>query len=91
MIANKIHCFPVIVNGIGEDVGGTVMTGKVIRPIRSVDPSQTEYQGLVEFSEEGWCHIMTTHLNSLFVESKIDSSPFNFQVDQKCRIIHLES
>uniref|UniRef100_A0A668V339 Cold shock domain-containing protein E1 n=1 Tax=Oreochromis aureus TaxID=47969 RepID=A0A668V339_OREAU len=41
------------VNGIGEDVGGTVMTGKVIRPIRSVDPSQTEYQGLVEFSEEG--------------------------------------
>lgn len=91
MIANKIHCFPVIVNGIGEDVGGTVMTGKVIRPIRSVDPSQTEYQGLVEFSEEGCCHIMTTHLNSLFVESKIDSSPFNFQADQKCRIIHLES
>ncbi|XP_061912928.1 cold shock domain-containing protein E1-like isoform X1 [Entelurus aequoreus] len=41
------------VNGIGEDVGTTVMTGKVIRPIRSVDPSQTEYQGLIEVTEEG--------------------------------------
>ncbi|XP_035501145.2 cold shock domain-containing protein E1 isoform X2 [Scophthalmus maximus] len=41
------------VNGIGEDVGGTVMVGKVIRPLRSVDPSQTEYQGLIEVAEEG--------------------------------------
>uniref|UniRef100_A0A672JC57 Cold shock domain containing E1 n=1 Tax=Salarias fasciatus TaxID=181472 RepID=A0A672JC57_SALFA len=41
------------VNGIGEDVSTTVLTGKVIRPIRSVDPSQTEYQGLIEVSEEG--------------------------------------
>uniref|UniRef100_A0A3Q3A9Q1 Cold shock domain-containing protein E1 n=1 Tax=Kryptolebias marmoratus TaxID=37003 RepID=A0A3Q3A9Q1_KRYMA len=35
------------------DVGATVMAGKVIRPIRSVDPSQTEYQGLIEVIEEG--------------------------------------
>ncbi|KAM9785455.1 cold shock domain-containing protein E1 isoform 3-T3 [Neosynchiropus ocellatus] len=41
------------VNGVGEDIGATVMTGKVIRPIRSVDPSQTEYQGLIEVNEEG--------------------------------------
>ncbi|XP_040922306.1 cold shock domain-containing protein E1 isoform X8 [Toxotes jaculatrix] len=41
------------VNGIGEDVGVTVMMGKVIRPLRSVDPSQTEYQGLIEVTEEG--------------------------------------
>uniref|UniRef100_A0A7N8XXK5 Cold shock domain containing E1 n=1 Tax=Mastacembelus armatus TaxID=205130 RepID=A0A7N8XXK5_9TELE len=41
------------VNGITEDVGATVMTGKVIRPLRSVDPSQTEYQGLIELTEEG--------------------------------------
>nr|XP_046253809.1 cold shock domain-containing protein E1 isoform X1 [Scatophagus argus] len=41
------------VSGIGEDVGATVMMGKVIRPLRSVDPSQTEYQGLIEITEEG--------------------------------------
>ncbi|XP_077371182.1 cold shock domain-containing protein E1 isoform X2 [Festucalex cinctus] len=41
------------VNGTGDDVGTTVMVGKVIRPIRSVDPSQTEYQGLIEVVEEG--------------------------------------
>uniref|UniRef100_A0A8D3D9B8 Cold shock domain-containing protein E1 n=1 Tax=Scophthalmus maximus TaxID=52904 RepID=A0A8D3D9B8_SCOMX len=46
------------VNGIGEDVGGTVMVGKVIRPLRSVDPSQTEYQGLIEVAEEGWYQVM---------------------------------
>ncbi|XP_060931323.1 cold shock domain-containing protein E1 isoform X5 [Limanda limanda] len=40
------------VNGIGEDVGANVMVGKVIRPLRSVDPSQTEYQGLIEITEE---------------------------------------
>lgn len=45
--------FPLTVNGIGEDVGATVMMGKVIRPLRSVDPSQTEYQGLIEVTEEG--------------------------------------
>ncbi|XP_075332167.1 cold shock domain-containing protein E1 isoform X9 [Odontesthes bonariensis] len=41
------------VNGAGDDIGASVMTGKVIRPIRSVDPSQTEYQGLIEVVEEG--------------------------------------
>ncbi|KAF7661334.1 hypothetical protein LDENG_00263760 [Lucifuga dentata] len=41
------------VNGIGEDVGATVMLGKVVRPLRSVDPSQTDYQGLIEVTEEG--------------------------------------
>lgn len=41
------------VNGIGEDVSTTVLLGKVTRPLRSVDPSQTEYQGLIEVTEEG--------------------------------------
>lgn len=45
-------------NGIGDDVGVTVMMGKVIRPLRSVDPSQTEYQGLIEITEEGRCRVM---------------------------------
>lgn len=40
-------------NGLGEDIGSTVFSGKVIRPLRSVDPSQTEYQGLIEVIEEG--------------------------------------
>lgn len=40
-------------NGVGQDVGETVMLGKVVRPLRSVDPSQTEYQGLIELLEEG--------------------------------------
>ena len=32
------------------------MLGKVVRPLRSVDPTQTEYQGLIEVAEEGgWC------------------------------------
>ncbi|KAF3696577.1 Cold shock domain-containing protein E1 N-ras upstream gene protein UNR [Channa argus] len=41
------------VNGIVEDGGAQVIMGKVIRPLRSVDPSQTEYQGLIEVTEEG--------------------------------------
>lgn len=45
-------------NGIGEDIGATVMMGKVIRPLRSVDPSQTEYQGLIEVTEEGRCLVI---------------------------------
>ncbi|XP_067384487.1 cold shock domain-containing protein E1 isoform X4 [Channa argus] len=40
------------VNGIVEDGGAQVIMGKVIRPLRSVDPSQTEYQGLIEVTEE---------------------------------------
>ncbi|XP_019907288.2 cold shock domain-containing protein E1 isoform X2 [Esox lucius] len=39
-------------NGVGQDVGEAVMLGKVLRPLRSVDPSQTEYQGLIELTEE---------------------------------------
>lgn len=42
-------------NALGEDIDATVMTGKVIRPLRSVDPSQSDYQGLIEAIEEGWC------------------------------------
>lgn len=41
------------VNSTGDDVGVTVMVGKVVRPLRSVDPSQSEYQGLIEIAEEG--------------------------------------
>lgn len=44
-------------NGTGDDVGVSVLAGKIIRPIRSVDPSQTEYQGLIEVTEEGPCHV----------------------------------
>lgn len=51
-------CFPLAVNGIVEDVAAAVLMGKVIRPLRSVDPSQTEYQGLIEVSEEGWCQVI---------------------------------
>lgn len=40
------------VNGVGEDVSNTVFLGKVVRPLRSVDPSQTDYQGLIEITEE---------------------------------------
>uniref|UniRef100_A0A3P8YFG1 CSD domain-containing protein n=1 Tax=Esox lucius TaxID=8010 RepID=A0A3P8YFG1_ESOLU len=37
---------------VTKDVGEAVMLGKVLRPLRSVDPSQTEYQGLIELTEE---------------------------------------
>ncbi|MGH0167572.1 UNVERIFIED_CONTAM: hypothetical protein FKN15_052703 [Acipenser sinensis] len=40
-------------NGAGDDVGVTVCLGKVVRPLRSVDPTQTEYQGVIEAIEEG--------------------------------------
>uniref|UniRef100_A0A8C7ITW7 Cold shock domain-containing protein E1 n=1 Tax=Oncorhynchus kisutch TaxID=8019 RepID=A0A8C7ITW7_ONCKI len=46
----KMAAGSVYANG---DVGEAVMLGKVVRPLRSVDPSQTEYQGLIEHSEEG--------------------------------------
>uniref|UniRef100_A0A673YJG6 Cold shock domain-containing protein E1 n=1 Tax=Salmo trutta TaxID=8032 RepID=A0A673YJG6_SALTR len=45
----KVAAGSVYANG---DVGEAVMLGKVVRPLRSVDPSQTEYQGLIEHSEE---------------------------------------
>ncbi|KAM4044935.1 cold shock domain-containing protein E1 isoform 2-T2 [Anomaloglossus baeobatrachus] len=40
------------VNGSNDDVNPTVYWGKVIRPLRSVDPTQTEYQGMIELLEE---------------------------------------
>ncbi|XP_078053813.1 cold shock domain-containing protein E1 isoform X12 [Mustelus asterias] len=41
------------VNGPSDEVFPTVYTGKVVRPLRSVDPQQAEYQGLIEITEEG--------------------------------------
>ncbi|XP_028652267.2 cold shock domain-containing protein E1 isoform X1 [Erpetoichthys calabaricus] len=41
------------VNGVEEDESIPVCLGKVVRPLRSVDPTQTEYQGLIEVIEEG--------------------------------------
>ncbi|EMP35998.1 Cold shock domain-containing protein E1 [Chelonia mydas] len=46
---NKTHA----VNGATEEADPTVYTGKVIRPLRSVDPTQTEYQGMIEVMEDG--------------------------------------
>lgn len=40
-------------NGITEEADPTIYSGKVIRPLRSVDPTQTEYQGMIEIVEEG--------------------------------------
>lgn len=40
-------------NGVEEDESNTMFLGKVIRPLRSVDPSQNDYQGLIEITEEG--------------------------------------
>ena len=44
-------CFAV--NGITEEADPTIYSGKVIRPLRSVDPTQTEYQGMIEIVDEG--------------------------------------
>uniref|UniRef100_A0A8C8LYX8 Cold shock domain-containing protein E1 n=1 Tax=Oncorhynchus tshawytscha TaxID=74940 RepID=A0A8C8LYX8_ONCTS len=51
MAAGSISILVISVYANG-DVGEAVMLGKVVRPLRSVDPSQTEYQGLIEHSEE---------------------------------------
>ncbi|XP_073523233.1 cold shock domain-containing protein E1 isoform X4 [Phyllobates terribilis] len=40
------------VNGSTDEVDPTVYWGKVVRPLRSVDPTQTEYQGMIELLEE---------------------------------------
>ncbi|KAM8975605.1 cold shock domain-containing protein E1 isoform 5-T5 [Pelodytes ibericus] len=41
------------VNGSNDDeVDPTMFWGKVVRPLRSVDPTQTEYQGMIELQEE---------------------------------------
>ncbi|KAG7226859.1 hypothetical protein INR49_022154, partial [Caranx melampygus] len=60
------------VNGIGEDVSVAVMMGKVIRPLRSVDPSQTEYQGLIEVSEEGGTKGQTYPFGIMGMANKAD-------------------
>ncbi|KAG8589588.1 hypothetical protein GDO81_006451 [Engystomops pustulosus] len=39
-------------NGSTDEVNPTVYWGKVVRPLRSVDPTQTEYQGMIELIEE---------------------------------------
>lgn len=41
------------VNGSSDEVNPSVYWGKVVRPLRSVDPTQTEYQGMIELLEEG--------------------------------------
>lgn len=87
-------------NGIGEDIGATVMMGKVIRPLRSVDPSQTEYQGLIEITEEGWCQAIMELVDLTFKVhcflGKIGMMStllalWLFQVEVKARITPLES
>lgn len=53
----RTSCSPIVclfsVNGITEEADPTVYSGKVIRPLRSVDPTQTEYQGMIEVMEDG--------------------------------------
>lgn len=53
MLNKKYTCFCFVVNGITEEADPTIYSGKVIRPLRSVDPTQTEYQGMIEIVEEG--------------------------------------
>uniref|UniRef100_A0A8C2DYK8 Cold shock domain-containing protein E1 n=1 Tax=Cyprinus carpio TaxID=7962 RepID=A0A8C2DYK8_CYPCA len=52
------------VNGVEEDESNTMFLGKVIRPLRSVDPSQNDYQGLIEITEEEYFIIMLETMNS---------------------------
>ncbi|XP_068125786.1 cold shock domain-containing protein E1 isoform X3 [Hyperolius riggenbachi] len=40
------------VNGSSDEIDPTVYWGRVVRPLRSVDPTQTEYQGMIELLEE---------------------------------------
>ncbi|KAM9319449.1 cold shock domain-containing protein E1 isoform 3-T3 [Gastrophryne carolinensis] len=40
------------VNGSKDEVNPTVYWGRVVRPLRCVDPTQTEYQGMIEVLEE---------------------------------------
>ncbi|MBZ3878482.1 Cold shock domain-containing protein E1 [Sciurus carolinensis] len=46
---NKTHS----VNGITEEADPTIYSGKVIRPLRGVDPTQIVYQGMIEIVDEG--------------------------------------
>lgn len=78
-----------LVNGIGEDVSVAVMMGKVIRPLRSVDPSQTEYQGLIEVSEEGGHCVVVWHFKcTAYPQIKVNHPPLSrlFQVALKARL-----
>ncbi|ELK30288.1 Cold shock domain-containing protein E1 [Myotis davidii] len=40
------------VNGITEEADPTMYSDKIINPLRSVDPTQTEYQEIIEIMEE---------------------------------------
>uniref|UniRef100_A0A8C2QHS5 Cold shock domain-containing protein E1 n=1 Tax=Cricetulus griseus TaxID=10029 RepID=A0A8C2QHS5_CRIGR len=46
---NKTHS----VNGSTEEANPTIYSGKVIHPLRGVDPTQIEYQRMIETVEEG--------------------------------------
>eukprot|EP00066_Takifugu_rubripes_P030635 XP_011619901.1 PREDICTED: cold shock domain-containing protein E1 isoform X4 [Takifugu rubripes] len=72
------------VNPLGEDIDATVMTGKVIRPLRSVDPSQSEYQGLIEVIEEGASKCQKIPFGIMSMANKADclqkGEPVKFQL-----------
>lgn len=76
--------FPPAVNAIGDDVSATVMMGKVIRPLRSVDPSQTDYQGLIEVTEEGWCCCGVQPVLCHFLRTRIPPTCYVF-MPPECR------
>ncbi|KAG7283504.1 hypothetical protein CRUP_035297 [Coryphaenoides rupestris] len=60
------------VSGVGEDAGGAVNLGKVVRPLRSVDPTQTEYQGLIDVTDEGGTKIASYPFGIMGMASKAD-------------------
>uniref|UniRef100_A0AAY4E672 Cold shock domain-containing protein E1 n=1 Tax=Denticeps clupeoides TaxID=299321 RepID=A0AAY4E672_9TELE len=60
------------VNDVSEDVSVNVFVGKVIRPLRSVDPSQTEYQGLIEYCEDGSTKAQTYPFGIVSMANKAD-------------------
>uniref|UniRef100_A0A673YKD3 Cold shock domain-containing protein E1 n=1 Tax=Salmo trutta TaxID=8032 RepID=A0A673YKD3_SALTR len=66
----------VAAGSVGQDVGEAVMLGKVVRPLRSVDPSQTEYQGLIEHSEEGESPLAVEGYVHQFSGTKGQNYPF---------------
>lgn len=80
-------------NALGEDIDTTVITGKVIRPLRSVDPSQSEYQGLIEVIEEGRCLNADGKMLLTALSKWVNHSAFvfYFQGEVKARKYPLES
>jgi hypothetical protein len=52
-LSKRYACICLTVNGITEEADPTIYSGKVIRPLRGVDPTQIEYQGMIEIVEEG--------------------------------------